>query len=163
MKALCWHGAKDIRCDEVPDPKIEHPRDAIVKVTSCAICGSDLHLYDGYMPGMENGDVMGHEFMGEVVEVGPDSKHALKVGERVVIPFTIICGECEQCRRGNFSVCERSNRNKDIAGQDVRPHDCGPLRIHPSHGRLPRRPGGICPGSVRRQDAHQGTRERTFR
>ena len=115
MKALCWHGAKDIRCDEVPDPIIEHPRDAIIKVTSCAICGSDLHLYDGYMPGMENGDVMGHEFMGEVVEVGSDSKHALKIGERVVIPFTIICGECEQCRRGNFSVCERSNRNKDVA------------------------------------------------
>jgi hypothetical protein len=72
-------------------------------------------LYDGYMPGMENGDVMGHEFMGEIVEVGTDSRHALKVGERVVIPFTIICGECEQCRRGNFSVCERSNRNKDVA------------------------------------------------
>src|ERR1700710_1534028 len=115
MRALCWHSSKDIRCDEVQDPIIEHPRDAIIKVTSCAICGSDLHLYDGYMPGMENGDVMGHEFMGEVVEVGPDSKHALKVGERVVIPFTIICGECEQCRRGNFSVCERSNRNKDVA------------------------------------------------
>jgi len=117
MKALCWHGPKDIRCDQVPDPRIEHPRDAIIKVTSCAICGSDLHLYDGYMPGMENGDVMGHEFMGEVVDVGPASKHALKVGERVVIPFTIICGECEQCRRGNFSVCERSNRNKDVAGK----------------------------------------------
>jgi len=115
MKALCWHSAKDIRCDEIPDPRIEHPRDAIIKVTSCAICGSDLHLYDGYMPGMENGDVMGHEFMGEVVEVGPGSKHAMKVGDRVVIPFTIICGECDQCKRGNFSVCERSNRNKDIA------------------------------------------------
>jgi len=115
MKALCWHGSKDIRCDEIPDPKIEHSRDAIVKVTSCAICGSDLHLYDGYMPGMESGDVMGHEFMGEVVEVGSEAKSALKVGERVVIPFTIICGECEQCRRGNFSVCERSNRNKSVA------------------------------------------------
>jgi threonine dehydrogenase-like Zn-dependent dehydrogenase len=115
MKALCWHSPKDIRCDEVPDPKIEHPRDAIVKVTSCAICGSDLHLYDGYMPGMKNGDVMGHEFMGEVVEVGADSRDALKVGDRVVIPFTIICGECEQCRRGYFSVCERTNPNKNAA------------------------------------------------
>jgi threonine dehydrogenase-like Zn-dependent dehydrogenase len=115
MKALCWHSAKNIRCDEIPDPKIEHPRDAIVKVTSCAICGSDLHLYDGYMPGMKNGDVMGHEFMGEVVEVGPESRNALKVGDRVVIPFTIICGECEQCRRGYYSVCERTNRSKNIA------------------------------------------------
>jgi threonine dehydrogenase-like Zn-dependent dehydrogenase len=115
MKALCWHGSKDIRCDDVPDPTIEDPRDAIVKVTSCAICGSDLHLYDGYMPGMENGDIMGHEFMGEVVEVGRDSKAVLKIGDRVVVPFTIICGECEQCRRGNFSVCERTNRNKAAA------------------------------------------------
>src|SRR5712671_4601691 len=115
MRAPCWHSPKDIRCDEVPDPKIEHPRDAIVKVTSCAICGSDLHLYDGYMPGMERGDILGHEFMGKVVEVGPQSRHALKVGDRVVIPFTINCGECEQCRRGNFSVCERSNRNKNVA------------------------------------------------
>jgi threonine dehydrogenase-like Zn-dependent dehydrogenase len=115
MKALVWHGSKDVRCDAVPDPGIEHPRDAIVKVTSCAICGSDLHLYDGYMPGMQSGDVLGHEFMGEVVEVGPESSHALKVGDRVVVPFTIFCGECEQCRRGYYSVCERSNRNKDVA------------------------------------------------
>jgi threonine dehydrogenase-like Zn-dependent dehydrogenase len=115
MKALCWHSSKDIRCDEVPDPRIEHPRDAIVKVTSCAICGSDLHLYDGYMPGMQSGDIMGHECMGEVVEVGPEARDALKPGDRVVVPFTIICGECEQCRRGNFSVCERSNRNKSTA------------------------------------------------
>jgi threonine dehydrogenase-like Zn-dependent dehydrogenase len=114
MKALSWHGKKDIRCDTVPDPKIEHPRDAIIKVSSCAICGSDLHLYDGFMPGMESGDIMGHEFMGEVVEVGKENT-ALKVGDRIVVPFTIICGECDQCRRGNFSVCERTNRNKDIA------------------------------------------------
>jgi threonine dehydrogenase-like Zn-dependent dehydrogenase len=114
MRALCWHGKKDIRCDTVPDPQIEAPRDAIVKVTSCAICGSDLHLYDGFMLGMESGDIMGHEFMGEVVEVGPENRK-LKVGDRVVVPFTIVCGECDQCRRGYFSVCERSNRNKDIA------------------------------------------------
>ena len=114
MKALRWHGKKDIRCDTVPDPKIEHPRDAIIKVSTCAICGSDLHLFDGFMPGMESGDIMGHEFMGEVVEVGGGNA-ALKVGDRVVVPFTIICGECDQCKRGNFSVCERSNRNKDVA------------------------------------------------
>jgi len=115
MRALCWHGKQDIRCDTVPDPRIEHPRDAIIKVTACAICGSDLHLYDGFMPGMRQGDVMGHEAMGEVVEVGPEARHALRPGDRVVIPFTITCGECEQCRRGNFSVCERSNRNKAMA------------------------------------------------
>jgi threonine dehydrogenase-like Zn-dependent dehydrogenase len=115
MKALVWHSPKDVRCDEVPDPTIEDPRDAIIKVTSCAICGSDLHLYDGYMPGMMNGDVLGHECMGEVVEVGAGARGSLKVGDRVVVPFTIICGECEQCRRGNFSVCERTNRNKSMA------------------------------------------------
>jgi len=113
MRALCWHGKSDIRCDIVPDPRIEEPRDAIVRITSCAICGSGLHLYDGFMPGMMDGDIMGHEFMGEVVEVGRDNKK-LKVGDRVVVPFTIACGECEQCRRGNFSVCERSNRNKGL-------------------------------------------------
>jgi threonine dehydrogenase-like Zn-dependent dehydrogenase len=115
MRALRWHGKKDIRCDNhVPDPVIEEPRDAIVKVSSCAICGSDLHLFDGFMPGMKHGDIMGHEFMGEVVEVGHGNA-ALKVGDRVVVPFTITCGECEQCRRGNWSVCERSNRNRKLA------------------------------------------------
>ncbi|UUX96753.1 zinc-dependent alcohol dehydrogenase [Aquabacterium sp. J223] len=114
MRALRWHGKKDIRCDRVPDPQIEDGRDAILKVTSCAICGSDLHLFDGLMPGMEHGDIMGHEFMGEVVEVGRDN-HKLKVGDRVVVPFTIVCGDCEQCRRGNFSVCERTNRNAHLA------------------------------------------------
>ena len=111
MKALVWHGKEDVRCDTVPDPEIEDPLDAIVKVTSCAICGSDLHLYHHFMPGMKKGDVLGHEFMGEVVEVGPAIRK-LKVGDRIVVPFTIICGECEQCRRGYFSACERSNRNK---------------------------------------------------
>ncbi|MGF9760519.1 zinc-dependent alcohol dehydrogenase [Microvirga sp. 0TCS3.31] len=117
MKALVWHGTTDIRCDSVPDPQIEHPRDAIIKVTSCAICGSDLHLYDHFMPGMKSGDIMGHETMGEVVEVGAEAKGKLKVGDRVVIPFTIICGECDQCKRGNFSVCERTNRNGHIAAK----------------------------------------------
>ena len=114
MKALCWHGKHDVRHETVPDPRIEDPRDAVVKVTSCAICGSDLHLFDGFMPAMEAGDVLGHEFMGEVVEVGRGNSK-LKVGDRVVVPFTICCGECEQCRRGNWSVWERSNRNKEVA------------------------------------------------
>jgi threonine dehydrogenase-like Zn-dependent dehydrogenase len=114
MRALRWHGKHDIRCDTVPDPVIEEGRDAIIKVSTCAICGSDLHLFDGFMPTMESGDIMGHEFMGEVVETGKDNTK-LKVGDRVVVPFTIFCGECDQCKRGNFSVCERSNRNKDKA------------------------------------------------
>jgi threonine dehydrogenase-like Zn-dependent dehydrogenase len=114
MKALVWHGTQDIRCDSVPDPEIEDARDAIIKVTSCAICGSDLHLYDHFMPTMEKGDILGHETMGEVVEVGSAAKSALKVGDRVVIPFTIFCGECDQCKRGFYSVCERSNRNKAL-------------------------------------------------
>jgi threonine dehydrogenase-like Zn-dependent dehydrogenase len=114
MKALCWHGKNDIRCDEVPEPRIEHPRDAVIRVTSCAICGSDLHLMDGYIPTMEKGDVLGHEFMGEVVEVGSENKK-LKVGDRVVVPFTICCGECEQCRKQNWSLCERSNPNAELA------------------------------------------------
>jgi threonine dehydrogenase-like Zn-dependent dehydrogenase len=114
MKALCWEGVSDIRYETVPDPQIEDGRDAIVKVTSCAICGSDLHLYDGFMPGMKHGDIMGHEFMGEVMEVGRENKK-LKAGDRVVVPFTIVCGECDQCKRGNFSVCERTNRNRNLA------------------------------------------------
>jgi threonine dehydrogenase-like Zn-dependent dehydrogenase len=114
MKALCWHGKGDIRYDTVPDPKIEHPRDAVIKVTACAICGSDLHLFNGVIPTMESGDVVGHETMGEVVEVGSENKK-LKVGDRVVIPFTIACGECFFCKRGFYSGCERSNPNKPMA------------------------------------------------
>jgi threonine dehydrogenase-like Zn-dependent dehydrogenase len=108
MKALTWHGKHDIRCESVPDPQIQDGRDAIIKVTACAICGSDLHLYDGVMPEMHSGDIMGHETMGEVVEVGRENTK-LKVGDRVVVPFTISCGECFFCRRGFYSGCERSN------------------------------------------------------
>ncbi len=114
MKALCWHGKHDIRCDTVPDPTIQDAGDVIIKVTSCAICGSDLHIYDGVIPGMESGDVLGHETMGEVVEVGGEVSK-LKVGDRVVIPFTISCGECFFCKRGFFSGCERSNPNRKTA------------------------------------------------
>ncbi len=115
MRALVWHGKEDVRCDIVTDPEIEDARDAIVKVTSCAICGSDLHLFHNFIPAMLPGDIMGHEMMGEVVEVGHGVNGKLKKGDRVVVPFTIICGECDQCKRGNFSVCERTNRKKDLA------------------------------------------------
>lgn len=110
MRALIWHGKGDIRCDTVPDPTIQHGQDAIIKVTACAICGSDLHLMGGFVPTMESGDVLGHECMGEVVEVGRDNAK-LKVGDRVVVPFTICCGECRQCKWGNWSCCERTNPN----------------------------------------------------
>ncbi|WLS05752.1 zinc-dependent alcohol dehydrogenase [Shinella oryzae] len=116
MKALTWHGKSDIRCESVPDPRIEHGRDAIIKVTACAICGSDLHIFDGVIPSMEHGDIVGHETMGEVVEVGSDNK-ALKVGDRVVVPFTIACGECFFCKRGYYSGCERSNPNREKAAK----------------------------------------------
>ena len=130
MKALTWHGKGDIRCDNVPDPKIQDGRDAIIKVTSCAICGSDLHLFDGVIPTMEKGDVLGHETMGEVVEVGSENK-ALKVGDRVVVPFTISCGECFFCERGFYSGCERSNPNasRPKSCGVIRPPDCSAIRI----------------------------------
>ena len=116
MKALAWHGKHDIRCEDVSDPVIQHPRDAIIKVTACAICGSDLHIFDGVIPQMKSGDVLGHETMGEVVEVGPEN-NKLKVGDRVVVPFTISCGECFFCRHGYFSACERSNPDHDKAAK----------------------------------------------
>jgi threonine dehydrogenase-like Zn-dependent dehydrogenase len=116
MRAICWQGKKDLRCEEVPDPIIEDPRDAIVKVTSTCICGSDLHLMNGFVPTMCAGDVLGHEPMGEVVEVGSEARaKGLKVGDRVVVPFQMICGECEQCQAGNYSVCQTTNRNAVLA------------------------------------------------
>ena len=123
MRALTWHGKHDIRCESVPDPTIEAPTDAIIKITSCAICGSDLHLYNGVIPDMHSGDVLGHENMGEVVEVGSDVSN-LKVGDRVVVPFVIACGECFFCKRGAFSGCERSNPQK----ARKRPRLCGVIR-----------------------------------
>ncbi|MEG4505165.1 zinc-dependent alcohol dehydrogenase [Microcoleus sp. F6_B4] len=114
MKALCWHGANDVRVDNVPDPTIINPRDAIVKITSTAICGSDLHLYNGFIPTMQSGDIMGHEFMGEVVELGSQVKN-LKKGDRVVIPFTISCGSCFFCNRDLWSLCDNSNPNAGLA------------------------------------------------
>jgi threonine dehydrogenase-like Zn-dependent dehydrogenase len=114
MRATCWMGTRDIQVRQVPDPKILNPDDAIVRITSTAICGSDLHLYNGFIPSMEKGDIMGHEFMGEVVEVGRDVKK-LKVGDRVVVPFPIACGHCMNCESHLYSVCENSNPNAWMA------------------------------------------------
>ena len=107
MRALTWHGRHDVRVETVPDPEIVNPRDAVLRVTSTAICGSDLHLYDGYIPTLRAGDVLGHEFMGEVVETGP--KSTLKRGQRVVVPFTISCGDCFFCKKQQYSACDNSN------------------------------------------------------
>jgi threonine dehydrogenase-like Zn-dependent dehydrogenase len=113
MRAVCWNGRQDVRVETVPDPKILNPRDAIIKVTSTAICGSDLHLYDGYIPTMMAGDVLGHEFMGEVVELGSAVKNLAK-GDRVVVPFTIACGNCFFCKKQMFGICDNSNPNNHI-------------------------------------------------
>ncbi|MDT5262270.1 MAG: hypothetical protein QOC61_1274, partial [Acidobacteriota bacterium] len=108
MKALCWYGRADVRVEDVPEPKILNPRDCILKITRTAICGSDLHLYDGFIPAMKPGDILGHEFMGEVVEVGAGVKN-LKVGDRVVVPFPIACGNCFFCQKGLWSACDNTN------------------------------------------------------
>jgi threonine dehydrogenase-like Zn-dependent dehydrogenase len=114
MKALVWHGTNDVRVERVPDPTILNPRDAIIEVTTTAICGSDLHLLNGYIPTMQAGDILGHEFMGEVVEVGKENTH-LQVGDRVVVPFTIACGRCFFCERQLWSLCDNSNPNAWMA------------------------------------------------
>ena len=110
MKAVCWYGKGDIRVETVPEPKILNPRDAIIKVTLSAICGSDIHLYNGYIPTMHEGDILGHECMGEVVEVGTAVPN-LRLGDRVVVPFTIACGQCFFCQRELWSLCDNSNPN----------------------------------------------------
>jgi threonine dehydrogenase-like Zn-dependent dehydrogenase len=116
MKATCWMGPNQVEVQDVPDPKIMNKRDAIVKVTSTAICGSDLHLLDGYVPSMQKGDIMGHEFMGEVVEVGPGvGADRVAVGDRVVVPFPIACGACAMCRAELYACCENTNPNAGIA------------------------------------------------
>ena len=114
MRANCWMGRNTVKVQDVPDPQILNRRDAIIKVTSTAICGSDLHLYDGYIPAMEKGDILGHEFMGEVVELGSGVGN-LQIGDRVVVPFPIACGGCHSCNAGFFSVCENSNPNAGMA------------------------------------------------
>jgi threonine dehydrogenase-like Zn-dependent dehydrogenase len=122
MKATCWFGMNDVRVENVPDPKILNPRDAIVRITSTAICGSDLHLFDGYVPTMEKGDILGHEFMGEVVEVGSAVKN-LKAGDRIAVPFPIACGNCYFCKKGETSMCENSNPNATLA-EKMWGHSC---------------------------------------
>jgi len=114
MKAVCWYGTHDVRVENVPEPKILNCRDALIRITASAICGSDLHLYDGYIPTMKKGDILGHEFMGEVLEVGKDVP-SLKKGDRVVVPFTICCGRCFFCQKGLWSLCDNSNPNAPIA------------------------------------------------
>jgi threonine dehydrogenase-like Zn-dependent dehydrogenase len=110
MKALCWYGKEDVRVETVPDPKILNPHDAIIEITRTAICGSDLHLYDGFIPTMEAGDILGHEFMGEVADTGSEVRN-LKRGDKVVVPFTIACGQCFFCKRGLWSACDNTNPN----------------------------------------------------
>jgi threonine dehydrogenase-like Zn-dependent dehydrogenase len=114
MKAVCWHGAHDVRVENVPEPKLLNNRDALIKISLTAICGSDLHLYDGYIPTMKKGDILGHEFMGEVLEVGREVP-SLKKGDRVVVPFTICCGRCFYCQKGMWSLCDNSNPNAATA------------------------------------------------
>src|SRR3954447_18043391 len=116
MKAVCWMGVEKMSVENVPDPKILNPRDAIVRITSTCICGSDLHLYDGFIPAMMPGDILGHEFMGEVVEVGAGvAKDQVKKGDRVIVPFCIACGNCFFCQRELYSCCDNSNPNSGLA------------------------------------------------
>ena len=136
MRALCWHGKEDIRVDTVPDPRIEDPRDIIVKISSTAICGSDLHIYGGFVPSMEKGDIVGHEPMGEVVEVGRDVK-TLRRGDRVVVPFTISCGTCFFCRRQMFSLCDTSNPDADAAREVMGQSPAGRLGYSHLFGGFP--------------------------
>src|SRR3984893_14522230 len=116
MRANVWSGRNSVQVENVPDPKIMNQRDAIVKITSTAICGSDLHLYNGLIPTMEKGDILGHEFMGEVVEVGREVKN-LSMGDRVVVPFPIACGTSAACKAEAYSLCENSNPNAWMAGK----------------------------------------------
>ena len=157
MKALCWKGVGDIRYETVPDPKIEDGRDAIVQVTSCAICGSDLHLYDGFMPGMKHGDIMGHEFMGEVVEVGKNNKK-LKVGDRVVVPFTHL-RRVRAVQARQFFGLREDEPKQDPRRQGFRSNHGRPVWIHAPDGRLSWRRGRVCARALCRCRPYQGAQE----
>ena len=139
MRALVWHGTADNRCDSVPIRKLRMDATPSLKSRLAQSAAQICIFMINFMPGMKSGDIMGHETMGEVVEIGKDNKR-LKIGDRIVVPFTIICGECEQCRRGNFSVCERTNRNKKLADKAFGHSTAGAVRLHPSNRRMSRRP-----------------------
>jgi threonine dehydrogenase-like Zn-dependent dehydrogenase len=136
MKAVCWNGKQDVRVENVPEPRIVNPHDAIVRVTLTAICGSDLHLYGGYVPTMKPGDVLGHEFMGEVVEVGPEVKN-LKIGDRVVVPFAIACGRCWFCKHDFWSLCDNSNPNAAMLEKAVGQSSAGLFGYSHLYGGYP--------------------------
>ena len=136
MKAICWHGHGDMRMDTVPDPKIENPTDVIVKITASGICGSDIHLMDGYMPTMKAGDVVGHEPMGIVVETG-SAITRLRKGDRVVIPFTISCGNCYFCKKTLFSCCDTTNPNAKLAEKMMGHAPAGLFGYSAHTGRYP--------------------------
>ncbi|GAB4460142.1 MAG: hypothetical protein OHK0029_23660 [Armatimonadaceae bacterium] len=154
MKAVCWYGTKDVRVENVPDPSILNPRDAIVKVSTTCICGSDLHLYDGVIPTMQEGDILGHEFMGEVVEVGSEVKN-LKIGDRVVVPFTISCGNCYFCKNEMYSLCDNSNPNAILAQKGYGYSPSGLFGYSHLLGGYAGGAGGVCTGSVCRCRSHE--------
>ena len=157
MRAVVWEGKYNVQVKHVPDPEIVNPRDAIVKVTLTAICGSDLHLYNGFIPTMEAGDVLGHEFMGEVVEVGTEVKNLAK-GDWVVVPFAIACGRCFFCRRDLWSLCDNTNPNAWIADTAVWIFRLRVVWLFAYVWWICRRPGRVCPRAVCRCGAHQDLR-----
>ncbi len=146
MKAACWFGKKRRAREYVQNPDL-NPRDAVVKITATAICGSDLHLYNGFVPSMEKGDILGHEFMGEVVEVGDGVKN-LRAGDRVVVPFPISCGNCFFCQKGLFSCCENSNPNAAAAEKMWGQSPAGIFWILAFVGRVTQRAGRIRAGAL---------------
>ncbi len=161
MKAVCWYGIHDMRVETVPDPTIINPHDAIIQVTTTAICGSDLHIYDGYIPAMKKGDIMGHEFMGEVVEVGREVKK-LKKGDRVIVPFTICCGQCTYCQKGLYSLCDNTNTDSALLEEAYGYAGSAPLRLFASVWRLCRRAGGVCARAICRRRPIQGSRRNSL-